>query len=519
LAYLPSFQSPFIFDDLVNILENPTIQSLRSLSVIFHPPPEAGLVGRPLVNLTLALNYAWSGTDTWSYHVVNFVVHVGATMLVWGLLHELMIHHDTQLDGVSSVQHWLPWICALLWGLHPLNTQAVAYVIQRCESLMGLFYLAALYAYVRGWRSSRPWNWQGLGLVAFLACLGCKEVAVTLLPVALVMVWTIRGENPVKALRRTPLFFGGLLLSLGLLGLGMIQGRGYSTHANKLLSTGAVYTVAQGPILLRYLRLAFWPSDLTLDYGWPMNLSVSTWVGAFLVLALLLGSTWLVVRRHWVGLSGAWFFLILAPTSLIPLPDPIFEHRMYLPLLAVVVLTTLGVFAMLARMSESSVFAKGILLGFLALSLPLGWRTYRRNQDYRTALSIWSDTARKRPNNFRAYHGVAGALMEQGQWAASLPYLQKAAALNPLSFSVRNDTGIALIRLKRSQEAIPELQLAVSILPTSPKAHNNLGVAFLTSGQAEEAIPEFERALQLKPNYLSPRRNLDLALANRKPPQ
>lgn len=520
LVYLPSFKAPFIFDDQQNIVENATLRSLWPIWNAFHAPAESGLVGRPLINMTLALNFAWSGNAPWSYHVVNLAIHLGATLLLWALLNAVMQGGEMPSLIPLKWRWFLPWTCALLWGIHPIQTQAVTYVIQRCESLMGLFFIATLFAYVRSWRSKHTLRWQALGLFAFLACLACKEVAVTMFPVALAMSWVLQSENPIKAIRRTPLLFFGIIGAIGCLLLAMIMGLGYSTHADHLLPSGVNYTVAQGPILLRYLRLAFWPSDLTLDYGWPVGLPQDNWLGALVVVALLVASVWLLWRRHWIGLLGSLFFLILAPTSLVPLPDPIFEHRMYLPMGAVVVLVVIGGISLANRWEVAAPkypVARMLLLGFFSLSLPLGWRTYRRNEDYQSSLSIWSDTLRKRPQNFRAYHGVAGALNEKGDWAGSLPFLRRAALLNPTSFSVRNDLGIDLIRLQRPQEAIVELEQALKFVPTSAMAHNNLGAAFLTEGDVDRAIKEFQTALKLKPDYVSPRRNLELALANRKP--
>ena len=252
VVYLPSFRAPFIFDDTQNILENATLRSLWPIWHTLRPPLESGLVGRPLVNLSLALNYAWSGTDPWSYHVANFAIHLGATLLLWGLLHALIAGQNA-VSSLPLTWRWsLPWICALLWGLHPLHTQAVTYVIQRCESLMGFFYFAALLAFVRSWNAKRTLLWQGLGLLAFLACLACKEVAVTMLPVVLALSWVARGDKPGQAIRKAPLFFFGMLLALAGLALAMVLGSGYSTHPDHLLPPGLSYIFAQGPILLRY---------------------------------------------------------------------------------------------------------------------------------------------------------------------------------------------------------------------------------------------------------------------------
>lgn len=519
VVYSPSFGAPFIFDDKVNIIENRSIQSLWPLWDSMHPPVDSGLVGRPVVNLTLALNYAWSGIAPWSYHLVNFLIHLGATFFLWGLLYELA-NQRQHLLGVPAEMGWaIPWACALLWGLHPLNTQAVTYVIQRCESLMGLLFLASVYAYVRSWGRKRALFWQGVGLTAFLACLGCKEVAVMLLPVSLTMAWVLLGKNPLEAFRFSPFYFVGMVVALVLLFLGMAFNIGYSTHTGHLLSSRLPYMLAQGPILLRYIRLAFWPSDLTLDYGWSLDSPQNNWLGAGIVVVLVGGVLFLLLRRHWIGLLGTCFFLILAPTSLVPLPDPIFEHRMYLPSILVVVLSVYGVFS-LARTKGHFIsgiyFERAMLVGFMVLSITLGWRTYRRNQDYKSAYSIWFDTLQKRPNNFRAYHGLGGVFSQEQDWAGALPLLRRARELNPVSFSVRNDLGITFIQLQRPMEAIPELEEAIKFLPTSAVAHNNLGVAFLMIGDSQRAIREFQVALNLKPDYISPKKNLDLIFKSTK---
>jgi tetratricopeptide (TPR) repeat protein len=210
-------------------------------------------------------------------------------------------------------------------------------------------------------------------------------------------------------------------------------------------------------------------------------------------------------RRPVIGFLGAWFFAILAPTSIVPgRVQMIVEHRMYLPLAAVMTLAAIGIHAMLKQ--------RGWVV-FIALALGLGLLTARRNEDYRSELSIWSDTVAKRPNNERAHGSLGNAWSKiPGRLDDAIAQFEKALRLNPNLAETHNNLGNALKDGGRTKEAIAQYEAALRLQPDLAVAHNNLGSALNAEGRTQEAIVQYEAALRLKPDLAETHNNLGNAL-------
>ncbi len=176
-AYSNSLRGPFVFDDLSSIVENPSIRSLWPIWPVFSPTGHGSTVqGRPLVNLSLAINYAVGGTDNVvGYHVVNMILHMLAGLTLFGVFRRTLVL-PSMPDKVRHASTWLALGAALLWLVHPLQTSAVTYVIQRAGVMMGLFYLLTLYCFIRGDDSlkSRGWWYQARADVESGLKLGVK---------------------------------------------------------------------------------------------------------------------------------------------------------------------------------------------------------------------------------------------------------------------------------------------------------------------------------------------------------
>lgn len=178
-AYHNSFSGPLVYDDIAAIKENPTILDLSRLADVLNPPNDSGITvnGRPLINLTLAINYAIGGTEVVGYHVLNLVIHMLAALALFGILRRsLALPLLRTRFGTGPGATSLAFCTALLWAVHPLQTESVTYIIQRAESLVGLFYLLTLYLFVRSVQSPRPIVWQSLAVLACLFGMASKEV-------------------------------------------------------------------------------------------------------------------------------------------------------------------------------------------------------------------------------------------------------------------------------------------------------------------------------------------------------
>ena len=151
VAYHNSFTGPFIFDDVRSIRDNPTIRHLWPIGQCLHPPHQHGLTveGRPLINLSLAINYALGRQKVWGYHALNLAVHILAGLTLLGVVRRTL-QQPRLLGCFGRAANGLALTIAILWAVHPLQTESVTYVIQRAESIMGLFYLLTLYCFIRG---------------------------------------------------------------------------------------------------------------------------------------------------------------------------------------------------------------------------------------------------------------------------------------------------------------------------------------------------------------------------------
>lgn len=500
LAYHNSLGGPFVFDDGPTIVENPTI---RHLGTALIPPHDSGITtsGRPVVNLTLALNYACGGLNPRGYHVVNLAIHALAGMTLFGLVRRTLLGPVLRARFATAALP-IAFAVAVLWTTHPLQTAAVTYVVQRSEALVSLFFLLTLYAFARGGA-----RWLGASLGACALGMATKEVMVSAPLVVLLYDRTFVAGTFRAAWRQRGRFYGALaatwlLLAWLMLGTGARGG----TAGFGLGVAWWQYAFTQCGAIVHYLRLAFWPTPLVFDYGGAVLATGFTdvWPQALLLIALVAGTGWALVRRPTVGFLGACFFALLAPTSsVVPLADTMFEHRMYLPLATLVVA---AVFALRPFAKNATPFLCGIL------ALGLGWCTVRRNNDYRSELSLWRDTAAKRPGNVRAHYTLGSALAQAGQTAAAMSEYEIALRLNPDATQAHNNLGNLLAKAGRPADAAPHYEAALRIAP-SADAHNNLANVLLRLGRARDARKHYEAALTLQPDSADAHNNLGNLLA------
>jgi tetratricopeptide (TPR) repeat protein len=414
---------------------------------------------------------------------------------------------------------------ALIWIAHPLQTEAVTYLIQRSESLAGLFYLLTLYFVARGSGSPRSLPWYAAAVGASALGMACKPVMATAPVMALVYdrmflsgsfrrVWGERG-------RLHMMLFATIGLVPLLLAAAPMDWRYSSGLKMPGIGPGA-YAMTETGVVLHYLRLGLWPHPLCLDYAWPIARHASEIVAPAAAIALLAGgSVLLALRGGPLGFLGVWFFLILAPTSsVIPVLDPAFEHRMYLPLAALALLVTLGGYEalrwMAARLAWPWWTMRVAAASLVTLAvLVLGTLTVRRNAHYRSAVAIWSDTVAKRPGNLRARVDLAYALAREGGFEAGMAQLEEVLRRAPDYPWAHLAAGYFLTKQGRLDEALPHLRHAERELPASAEAHYLLGSVLSERGELDEAVAQLTQAVRLEPWRAEAQNNLGAAL-NRK---
>jgi len=507
-AYHNALTTPFLFDD--SIAETPALHRFWSLR------PLLGTT-RPLVQFSLALNYAIGGLDVGGYHVFNLTIHVLAALTLFGIVARTLRTPRLAARWSRSASSSALAV-SLIWTVHPLQAESVTYVAQRAESLMALFYLLTLYCVIRGAASSRPWRWYAACAVACALGMLSKPVMVTAPIMVLLYDRTFLAGSWGQAWRERRTLYAGLAATwilLALLLTGHHESAATAGFAMRDL-TALDYLRSQPQVILHYLRLAFWPRGLVLDYAWPVADNIRTVALPALILTVLgVLTIWIFHRQPEVGVLGLMFFLVLAPTSsVIPIKDLAVEHRMYLPLAPLAALTVVCGRLLIQGAALKARVERSVLIGLTAAVVAtLTMLTVARNRDYRSAISMWTDVIVKRPENARAHNNLGSALVEDGKLEEALPQLRMALQLDPAYADAHNNLGRALAARRNYKEAESHYAEALRLNPNFAEAQNNFGVALAAQGRFEEAMAHYADALHLKPEYADAQNNVGVALA------
>jgi tetratricopeptide (TPR) repeat protein len=335
-----------------------------------------------------------------------------------------------------------------------------------------------------------------------------KEVAATAPLIVLLYDRTFLAGSFRAAWLRRRNYYLGLAATWLLLGA-LVWSTGGNRGGTVGLGVGVpwwAYGLTQFHAIFRYLALSVWPFPLVFEYGtlW-VHRAAEVIPYLLIVLPLLAGTFVALGRRPVLGFCGAWFFLILAPSSLTPgTIQMIVEHRPYLPLAAIIALLVTGLDRVIGRRALGVIAMTGIALGIL---------TARRNQDYRSPLQIWSDTVQKSPANPRAHYGIASALVQLGRFADALPHYETALRFEPANAEYLNDLGVAYLQLGRVADAEAACARAVTIDPDFVRAHASLAMALAAKGDPAAALQHYEIALRLAPGYAEAHYNMANVLA------
>jgi tetratricopeptide (TPR) repeat protein len=543
-AYSNSFKVPFLLDDSSSISDNSSIRQLGRIGDVLSPPSTGTTAARSLLNLSFALNYAVRGLSVPGYHAVNLLIHICAGLALLGIVRRTLLSPGLRHRyGEAALP--LAAFAALLWTLHPLQTEAVTYISQRAESLMGLFYLLTLYCFIRAdvrrdrrtppstpdaagfgrfdgltagdpaLQKSAPGGsnrWLCLSVLVCFCGMATKQIMVTAPVIVLLYDRAFVSGSFRAALANRRWYY----VSLGATWLLL----GFLLHHSSLATVGVgfhgevswpTYALTELRVVTGYLKLAFWPHPLVFDYGTEIlatdPLTVAPY--ALILITVLVGVVIVWCKSSMAGFLGAWSFLILAPSSsVVPIvKQPMAESRMYLPLAAVVVLLTLWSYALGRRNAY-------VALGIVAVGL--GALTFHRNYRYRSELSIWEDTVTRLPSSSRGHCNLGRALARiPGRLAGAIAHYEEALRLRPDLAEVHNNLAIVLAKTPgRLPDAVAHYEEALRLRPDFAEAHDNLANALVKmSGRLADAIAHYEEALRLKPNFAEAHMNLAIALA------
>jgi tetratricopeptide (TPR) repeat protein len=472
-AYANSFSAPFHFDDNQRILQNDAIRDLTDMARIFSYTRE-----RFLTYLSLAINYRISRFDPTSYHIVNFFIHYIASIFLYFLFIETW-KTPALKDGESKISKKLVgFVAAGIFLLHPLQTQSVTYIIQRSASLAGMFYLATVYWYVKARLAPKRGVSLGYYVVFALSALGAvfsKETAVTL-PVMIALYEIFFFETSIKSLIGNKMFLflmvsAGVIVGFKLKGL--VQ-RGFVNDPGIPFTRGQ-YLLTQFSVLVTYLRLFFWPVGQNIDWDYPIasNFFAVKTISSFLFLLILIGLAVIAYRKFRLFSFGIFaFFLTLMPSSsIIPILDVIYEHRMYLAVAFLAMGCLQPIIYGVERLREITprvvyIVIVAIIMAVLPLLTSL---TYARNEVWASSLSLWEDSVKRSPNKARPHNNYGRALY--------------------------------LLGMTMTEAAKQEFEIAKRLSPDYPLPYHNLAMAYFMEGNYQKAITLDLEALEKKPDY------------------
>jgi len=520
LVYSNTFTASFQFDDYLYVIDYSRTHSLES----FWPPHGT----RYLAYLTFALNYMAGGLDPAGYHVVNLLIHIGNGVLVYFVAAGLL--RSRRLSGKGLPAFHVALLSALLFIAHPAQTEAVSYITQRFASLATLLYLSSVAAYL-GYRQAASFRAKAAfylaALVSAYAAQVTKEISFTL-PFVLLCVELAFFTGPLlpRLSRLIPFLLAMAVIPWALFGPGGGSAVGGEVMDLQLRDLREIsrhdYLVTQFRVMATYLRLLVLPVGQNIDYDYPMFHSIfvpEVLASLGLVIALFSGAIYLFVRflkggNGFLALISAgtlWFFTTISvESSVVPIKDLIFEHRLYLPMAGAAMASSAAIFLFFSRFKRMG--SAAVLVAACALFvLPLSVVAHVRNGVWKSEVTLYEDAARKSPEKERARYNLAWAYHRAGLLDEAVEQYNETLRLAPGKDKAHYN--LALIYRGRGEADKAERHFieALKIKPDSA-AFYNLAMLYHTRGDLDGAVANYRDAIRLRPGYEDAHYNLALAL-------
>jgi tetratricopeptide (TPR) repeat protein len=548
IAYSNTFHVPFHFDDYDVIVNNPIIKDLQ----FFVEPSEARKFDghfeyntfkrRYIAYLTFALNYKFHGLNVASYHIVNVLIHISTAFLVY-LLVILSFKTPYLQESTSKIYNkHIAILSALLFACHPIQTQAVTYIWQRAASLSTMFYLLSLVAYVK-WRlstitmplsTSLNFRWRGavpwyvLSFISAVLAMKTKEIAFMLpLMVTLYEFMFFQGKRTRRILYVLPLLLTMLIVPLTLISIeqpiGELIGDVSEVTRGVTNLSRWEYVLTEFRVIVTYIRLIFLPIHQNLDYDYPVYYSLFQ-SGVFLSFVLLLLMVCFgVYLFHRYRLSAAhtrlitfgifWFYInLILESSIIPLSNIIFEHRMYLPSIGVFLIISTLLCIGIEKFKDKWIGINRLIISALSVIIVmLTVATYLRNNVWKDEISLWQDVVSKSPNKAGGHYSLGFAYVNLGLIDNAIEHYRIALILNPNYRDVYMGLGFSYMSKGLLDKAIELFNTAIKLNPELPDAYVNLGIAYDKKGLTDKAIKQYIIALRRNPDFVEAHYNLGLA--------
>ena len=504
LIYYNTRNVPFYFDDYDSIIDNPTIKNLNyfkqynGIYDLMHI--------RYFSYLSFAINFHYSGMGVVGYHITNIAIHFLSSIMVMLLIIQILNSPAVKDSLTDDDKFKIAVFGSILFLVHPIQTQAVTYIVQRMTSLATLFYLTTVFFFVWGrnlyYSSSTIKNKLVVvplflaSTIAFFLSLFSKEIAVTL-PISIVMCELLFIRN--KKMEISWGVVGTIIAFFSFALILVITKYGLPIEADNI--PRQVYLFTQIDVMFTYFRLLFFPVYQNIDYDFPLRSSLvdpELIIKLLLILAILFYAIKEAKRNKIISFGIFWFFITISvESSIIPIRDVINEHRLYLPMFGFVIMT--GVF--LLKMSKRISSQKTFNIMFLILIAVLSTLSYERNKLWNNPDKMWSDVISKSPAKDRPYLARGSFYLREKQADAAIADFLKVISLNKKEFRAYDNIGYAYQTKDMYDQAIKYHDIAIQMNPNSAFSYNNRGVCLLYLKKWDMAILDFNKAISLQNTY------------------
>lgn len=554
--YSNTFHVPFILDDEGSIQ---LLIPAHGLANYFKGWDGYNyLPNRAFGYFTFALNYEFGGLKLPGYHAVNLVIHTLTGLLVYSLVRQMF--RTPYMQGSNTPPEYVrafAFVVALFFVCHPIQTQAVTYIVQRLTSMTTMFYFAALVCYLR-WRiadqkaSNRP-GWYILALLSTLLAMKTKEISFTLPAIIALFELLFFGmPNRMQILKMTPLLLTVLVIPLTTYykikpvieaagGKGSFLSDVNTQTYDIVQLTRPEYFFTQLSVIVTYLRLLFFPVNQHLDYDYPITrtiLELRPLLSLLLLLSLVTLALYMVIKSRQspvqsiqqpdtstpallrlASLGIFWFFITLSiESSIIVIKDVIYEHRLYLPSFGFFLsMTAFGALALKSLENRFKMARNLLITATACIALFLSIAAYSRNNVWGDWITFWSDNVAKAPAKARPHLILGIGYYYREDFANAMREYQEALRLKPNFIEAYYNMGLVHYAKKEYREAISMYMKVLGISAFDAKqfaqAYNDIGISYSELGEISQAVAAFAAAVKFNPEFVEYRINHAFALA------
>lgn len=537
ICYGNSLHNNFVYDDESVIVKNEIVTDIHKLPLIFTTSYWEGYrwegiekkeqsLYRPLVILSYALNYLVNGPNPFGYHLINLIVHLINSILVF----LLCLHLFESWKWFSAL------VVSLLFATHPIHTEAVTNIVGRAELLCSCFFILALWFYIKAGldKSSHSHFFYFLSLIGYFLALLSKESAITLLGIVVLIDWLYRYQGRLRVMRKNGLneikrnYLGFFLVTLIYFILRFLVLKNPINLGSVTMLDNPLIAVSFWQRILTafkvmgdYLTLLLFPIQLSADYSFNQVPVVTTILSPgllcslFLIITIIGLACWWSRRARTISFSIFFFFITLSVTSnlLVIIGTIMAERLLYLPSLGFYIfVVALGQKALAGLSQKRRIASSYSLIAIVLLIVSLyALRTWIRNRDWKDEAHLFSSVVRTAPESARGHNQMAAVYFQNGDYEMALKEARRAVEIHPDYKEAHYCLGTTYNKIGQYNKAVNELIRALRLHPRYPSALLNLGISYHHLKQYDKAIAVYKDLIAIRPDYTEAYNNLGIS--------